>query len=162
MSSMLHLDGGEIMGDADGGPTPPDDLPEMLIQRIDALELPELKSLLSYIERRIKALRTPIETEIKANTEGEIIKIENHGAYALVLKHPPDPDGSGVDTDITSLYHVRHESQPDGTESLHWAYLGDVQNTAETRCKTCGQTFDREVDVCPECGSDDVNTEMKE
>ncbi|MFC6770083.1 anaerobic ribonucleoside-triphosphate reductase [Halorubrum pallidum] len=150
------------MSDADNDPTPPDDLSEMLIQRIDALELPELKSLLSYIERRIESLRTSIEAEIEANTAGEVLEIENHGAYALVRKHPPDPDGSGVNTDITSLYHVRREHQLDGAESLHWAFLGDVHNTTEARCESCGRTFDREIDTCPNCGSDDVATETEE
>lgn len=162
MALMLYSDGGETMSDTNKDPTPPDDLSETLIQRIDALELPELKSLLSYIEQRIEALRTPIEAEIEANAAGEVLEIENHGAYALVRKHPPDPDGSGVNTDITSLYHVRREPQLDGTESLHWAYLGDMHNTAEIRCETCGRTFDHEVDVCPNCGSDDVDSESEE
>lgn len=150
------------MSDANEDPTPPDDLPQKLIQRIDALELPELKSLLSYIERRIESLRTPIEAEIEADAAGEVLKIENHGAYALVRKHPPDPDGPGVNTDITSLYHVRREPRFDGTESLHWAYLGDLHNSAGTRCESCGRTFDRGVDVCPNCGSDDVDTKTEE
>jgi hypothetical protein len=145
------------MGNSNGEPTPPDDLSEALIQRIDALELPELKSLLSYVEQRIDALRTPIEEEIEANAAGEILAIENHGAYALVRKHPPDPDGDGANTEITSLYHVRREPQLDGTESLHWAYLGDVHNNVQTRCETCGRTLDEDVDNCPHCGSDDVD-----
>ncbi|WP_424016308.1 zinc ribbon domain-containing protein (plasmid) [Halorientalis pallida] len=146
------------MSDANDDLTPPDDLSETLIQRIDALELPELKSLLSYIEQRIESLRTPIEAEIEANAAGEVLEIENHGAYALVRKHPPDPDGPGVNADITSLYHVRRESHLDGTESLHWAYLGDVHDTSENRCETCGRTFDHEIDVCPNCGSGDVDS----
>ena len=145
------------MGNTDTEPTPPDDLSEALIQRIDTLELPELKSLLSYVEQRIDALRTPIEEEIEANAAGEILDIENHGAYAIVRKHPPDPDGDGANTEITPLYHVRREPQLDGSESLHWAYLGDVHNSAQTRCETCGQTLDDEVDICPYCGSDDVD-----
>jgi len=157
MTSQLPPDGGKTMGNSNGEPTPPDDLSEALIQRIDALELPELKSLLSYVEQRIDALRTPIEEEIEANAAGEVLDIENHGAYAIVRKHPPDPDDDGVNKEITSLYHVRREPQFDGTESLHWAYLGDVHNNAQTRCETCGRTLDDDVDTCPHCGSDDVD-----
>lgn len=150
------------MSDANGDPTPQDDLPQKLIQRIDALELSELRSLLSYIERRIESLRTPLEAEIEADAAGKVLEIEDHGAYALVRQHPPDPDGPGVNTDITSLYHVRREPQYDGTESLHWAYHGDLDDSAEIRCDSCGRTFDREVDACPNCGSDDVDTETEE
>ncbi|WP_459808271.1 zinc ribbon domain-containing protein [Halopiger thermotolerans] len=121
------------------------------------MELSELKSLRSYIEQRIDAVRPSIEEEIEANAAGEVLEIENHGSYALVRKHPPDPDTDGPNTDVTSLYHVRRKQQFDGAESLHWAYLGDVQNAARTRCETCGRTFDDDVDICPHCGSDDVD-----
>lgn len=142
------------MGNPTREPMPPNDLSEATVQRINALELPELRSLLSYIEQRIDALRTPIEEEIEANATGEILAIENHGAYAIVRKHPPDPDSDGVNTEVTSLYHVRRESQLDGTEPLHWAYLGDVHDTAQTRCESCGRTLDDNVDVCSHCGGD--------
>lgn len=150
------------MNDADEDPMPPEDLSDTLIQRIDALDFPKLKSLLSYIERRIETLPTPLEAEIRADAAGEVLEIENHGAYALVRKHPPDPDGQEVNTAVTSLYHVQREPQLDGTETLHWAYLGDVHNTAETRCETCGRTFDRGVGVCPNCENDDVGSETEE
>lgn len=145
------------MEDSNGDTTSPDDLSKALIQRIDELELPELKSLLSYVEQRIDALRPSIEEEIEANAAGEVLDIENHGGYALVRTHPPDPHADGVNTEITTLYHVRREQQLDGTESLHWAYLGDVYNSAQTRCETCGRTLDDDVDICPHCGSDDVD-----
>lgn len=114
------------MSDANEDPTPPEELSETLIQRVDALELPELKSLHTYIERRIESLRTPFEAEIEADTEGEILKIEDHGGYALVRMHPPNSDDSGVNREKTSLYHVRREHLLDGTDSLNWAYLGDM------------------------------------
>jgi len=145
------------MGDSDSEPTPPNDLSKALVQRVDALELPQLKSLLSYIEQRIETLRTPIEEEIEANAAGEVLDIENHGAYAIVRKHPPDPDSDGANTDIVSLYHVRREPQIDGTESLQWAYLGDVHSSVQTRCDTCGRTFDEDVETCPHRGSDDID-----
>lgn len=142
------------MSDADEGP---DNLPDALIRRIDSLELPELKSVLSYVERRIEALHTPIEEEIEATAAGEVLRIENHGAYALVRKHPPDPDSHGVNTDRVSLYHVRREQQLDGTESLHWAYLGDVHNSEQIRCESCGGPLDKDASVCPHCGSENVH-----
>lgn len=143
------------MGDSEAGPTPPDELSDALIQQIDELELPELKALHTYIEARVDALRPPIDAEIEANTAGEVLKIETHGASAVVRKHPPDPDTSDANTDITSLYHVRREQQVDGTESLHWTYLGDVQTTTPTRCETCGRTLNEDVDVCPHCGQNE-------
>lgn len=151
------------MDDSNKGPVPPNNLSDALIRRIDSLALPELKSVLSYVERRIEALRTPIEEEIEATTAGEVLKIEDHGAYALVRKHPPNPDGSGVNTDRVSLYHVRREQQMDETESLHWAYLGDVHNAEQIRCESCGGILDKEASVCSHCGSENMDyTETEE
>jgi len=90
------------MVNPNGEPTPPDDLLDALIQRLDALELPELRSLLSYTEQRIDASRTPIEEEIEAKAAGEILAIEKHSAYAIVRKHPPDPDG---DSETSTIAH---------------------------------------------------------
>ncbi|MDQ2055553.1 zinc ribbon domain-containing protein [Halobellus sp. H-GB7] len=145
------------MSDPHDEPEVPDTLPEALIQRIDSLELPELKAVLSYVERRIDALRVPIEEEIEATAAGEVLQIENYGVYALVRKHPPNPDGPGVNTDIVSLYHVHRESQPDGAESLHWAYLGDVHNSEQIRCDSCGARLDKNASVCPHCGNKHIS-----
>lgn len=145
------------MSDPHDEPEVLDTLPDELIQRIDSLELPELKAVLSYVEHRIEALRTPIEEEIEAAAAGEVLQIENHGAYALVRKHPPNPDSSGTNTDIVSLYHVRREPQSDGTESLQWAYLGDVHNSEQIRCDFCGGPLDKNASVCPHCGRETVH-----
>ncbi|WP_253805945.1 zinc ribbon domain-containing protein [Haloferax sp. Q22] len=145
------------MGDADNRGVPPNNLSEALVQQLNSLGLPELKSVLSYVEHRIEALRTPIEEEIEATAAGEVLKIENHGAYALVRKHPPKSDGSGVSTDRVSLYHVRREHRMDGTDSLHWAYLGDVHNAEQLRCGSCGGILDKEAAVCPHCGTENQN-----
>ncbi|WP_458190720.1 zinc ribbon domain-containing protein [Haladaptatus sp. NG-WS-4] len=154
---MLLKDGDMSMSDPNDEREAPDTIPEALIQRINSLELSELKAVLSYVERRIDAFRTPIEDEIEATAAGEVLQIENHDAYALVRKHPPDQDGSGACTDIVSLYHVRREPRPDGTESLHWAYLGDVHNSEQIRCDSCGGHLDKNASICPHCGSENVH-----
>lgn len=150
------------MSGENGTPTPPDDLSEELIQQIESLKNSELESLLAYIEGHIESHSTPTVAEIQEDAAGEVLEVETHGEYAHVETHPPDPDGTGVDADIISLYHVRREPELDGTESLHWAFLGDMRDTAGIRCETCGRTFDHEIEVCPYCGSDDIDSETEE
>lgn len=135
-------------------PKPPDRLSDALIERLDNLAIPELKAVISYAQRRIESLRTPLEEEIRATASGEILEVENHGAYALVRKHPPDPDGEGAKRDVISLYHVRRTPHPDGREDLEWRFLGDVTDFEQVRCSSCGGALAADASVCPHCGSE--------
>lgn len=112
------------MGNASEEPMLPNSPSDVLIQQIDALELPELISFLSYVWQPIKSLRTSLEAEIEANAAGEFLEIENHGAYALMGKYLPDTNDPGADPGITSPYLVRREQQFNGRAPLHRAYLG--------------------------------------
>jgi hypothetical protein len=142
-----------VMTDPSEEPPLPEHVPDWLLERLDSLELSELEAVRTSIEDRIEGLRFPIDEEIEASTAGEIIDIENHGSYALVRKHPPASDGSGVNTDVTSVYHVRRERNLDRETSLHWDYLGDVETQSRTRCAACGRTLEESASVCPNCGS---------
>lgn len=139
------------MSDSDTSPS--DRLPDQLLERIDRLGIAELRAVLSYAEARIESLRAPIEEAIEADAAGEIVEVEKHGGYALVRMHPPAPDGSGVNADRVSLYHVRREQRLNGEESLHWAYLGDVNSPERNRCRTCGRPVEGDAAACPHCGS---------
>ena len=138
------------------GESAPERLPDTLTDEVDALEIPELRTLMSYVEQRVESLRTPLAEEIEANAAGELLGIENHGLYALVRMRPPDPDGHATGAEPVSLYHVSRERGIDGEESLHWAYLDDIQRSGRTRCERCGRTLDETVAVCPDCGNEDV------
>ena len=117
------------MSDPDEPPTAPDRLPDGLVERLDSLGLPELEAVLRYVEQRIESTRTPLAEEIMAGASDEIIDIEEHDEYALVWKRIPAAEEAGDDTGAVSLFHVSREKHPDGEESLHWAYLGDVHDT---------------------------------
>lgn len=58
-----------------------------------------------------------IKDWIQEEAIGEVLKITEDISGYLVIQNLPDDSGS-------SLYHVTVESQIDGTQSLHWAYLG--------------------------------------
>ena len=150
------------MGTPDEGPTPPDRLSDDLVERLDALDIPDLEAVLSYVEQRIKSPRAPIEEEIMANTSGEILDVKDYGAYALVRKHLPAPDEPDANTDIVSLYHVSREKHLNGEESLHWSYLGDVRDSDHVKCETCGRILDENVASCPHCGSDEIDRSERE
>ena len=137
-------------------------LPDGLLERIDSLDVPQLRAVLEHVEERLESQRTPLEQEIREAATGEIVGIEDHGAYALVRKHLLAPDEPGVNTDVVSLYHVSRETYPDGTESLHWAYLGDVDDEGAIKCERCGRTFDPELARCPHCSGTDADRGTEE
>jgi len=165
------------MSDPGDDAVPTEGLPESLLEAVDSLTASELEALLSYVEKRIEADWSSLRADVEASAAGEILDVERDGPYALVRAHPPEGRGGGdtdeaavdadgendeveaaaVDTDVVSLYHVRPEHLADGTESLHWAYLGDVYDPGQDRCNTCGRTLDETTEICPHCGSDEVH-----
>lgn len=145
------------MDDPAADPIDPDDLPDAVREQLDTLDIPELRAARAYVEDRIESLRQPIEAEIVENAVGEVVDVEDHGTHAIVRTHPPDPGGSGVDTGLVSLYHVRRERHVNGEEVLHWSFLGDIQDSTGDRCDNCGRRLEGDADVCPFC--DDETTE---
>lgn len=145
------------MGDTSTDPADSDDLPDAVREQIDELDIPALRAVQSYVEERIESLRRPIGAEITDDAVGEVVDVEDHGTHAIVRTHPPDPDGSGVDTDLVSLYQVRRERHVNGEEVLHWSFLGDIQDSAEDRCDNCGRRLDGDADECSFC--DDENAD---
>lgn len=138
-----------------------DVFPDPVREQLDELDIPELRATQSYVEERIESLREPLEAEIVENAAGEVVDIEDHGAYAIVRTHPPNPDGSGVDTSLVSLYHVHRERHVNGEEVLHWSFLGDIQDSAEDRCDNCGRPLegDAECSFCDDGTADPTDTE---
>lgn len=138
----------------DEGPAPPTALPDSVRGEIDEMDVSELRALRTYVEGRIASLRSGIEGEIRAEAAGEVVAVESHGEYALVKQHPSAREGAGANEAVTSLYHVTREPHLDGTDSLHWAYLGDVRTGDARQCESCGRTIGTAHDVCPHCGGD--------
>lgn len=100
-------------------------LPNTLVEKLDALEPPELRAAHKYVEQRLESSHPPLEEQIRDEAEGEVIDIEDMGIYTLVRMRLPPQDDSDADSQPVSLYHVRREKHPDGKEDLHWSFLGD-------------------------------------
>ncbi|WP_247731318.1 zinc ribbon domain-containing protein [Halovivax limisalsi] len=129
----------------------PDCLPADLVKQLRALAVPELRAAREYIDERIEQRRTPIREQILSGAVGDVVGIEDHGAYALVRMRDPTQDGLDGDPQLVSLYHVTREKRPGGKESLHWAFLGDIQSAAIRKCKHCNGYVDENAESCPHC-----------
>lgn len=118
-----HLD----MSNPDDNTPLSEQLPNTLVEKLDALEQPELRTVRKYVEQRLESSHPPLEEQIRDEAEGEVVDIEDQGIYTLVRMRPPAQEESEADSRPISLYHVTQERHPDGEETLHWSFLGDVQ-----------------------------------
>ncbi|WP_408959634.1 hypothetical protein [Natrinema sp. 74] len=107
----------------------PDQLPDSLVKELDTLGSAELRVVHEYVEQRLTESQQPIEEQILEDAEGEVLSIEDRGIYTLVRKRPPSQGDSERETRLVSLYQVTRERHPDGEETLHWSFLGDVHDT---------------------------------
>lgn len=117
------------MTDRDDDPAPENQLPDAVVETLDGLGRSELHAVAEYAQERLDEMRRPIEEDIRAETGDEIASIDDRGGYALVRKYESSPDESDPNAEITSLYLVTHERVMGGDVSLHWSFLGDVDQS---------------------------------
>lgn len=131
------------MSAPDGSPRGPEQLPDQLVEALDALETPGLRAVRAYVDRRLASGQTPPVERVRAEADGEVLDVDDRGVYTLVRKRPES------DRETVSLYRVRLAEPLDGEEALHWSFLGDVR---EPVCGNCGSALEDRSDSCPDCG----------
>lgn len=114
------------MSDSDDESELTEQLPDALVEKLDTLDPRELRAVHNYVEQCLEDSQPSIEEQILEEAEGEVLDIEDQGIYTLVRKRPPNQEGAEKDSQPVSLYHVMKERHPDGEETLHWSFLGDV------------------------------------
>ena len=68
------------------------------------------------------AQQQTIVDRIRNETESEIQRIEPATVGVLVVRQPPDAA-------VPKLFHVTLEPSVDGSDSLHWEFVGSVDGT---------------------------------
>lgn len=128
--------------------------PDGLVEILDDLDEPTLRSVRSYVEQRLDDLRPPLEELIRADADGEIVDIDDSGAYTLVRKYPPAGDEGETASQPLNLYLVKRERHLDGEATFHWSYLGEVNAHSRAECRRCGSLFPSSDAECPHCGEE--------
>ena len=111
------------MNPSEEEPTVPRTLPDELVESVDGLDAPVLRELSAYVERRLAVMSEPLPEMIREEASGEILDIEDRGAYTLVRKRSP----TGEDPRPISVYHVSRQIPTDDV-TLHWSFIGDVHD----------------------------------
>lgn len=133
-------------------PTERQGLPDTLIEVLDDLDAPTLRRVRTYVEQRLDDLQPSLEAQIRSEANGEVVDIQDCGAYTLVRKYPPAQDNPEKATGPLTLYRVKPETQPNEQTSLHWSYLGDITEQSGIECSNCGNVVNTHEIACPNCG----------
>ena len=105
-------------------PDPPATISEELIEEIDALTAPELRSVIKYARSRVDYLEAPISEFIEPDDDEEILRVENHDLYTTVVKGERCEEGCEDCPHDPHVYVVTIEHDIDGERHLHWEDLG--------------------------------------
>lgn len=107
-------------------PEPPSNVPDELIEEIDALTAPELRSFLKYVRSRLEYLEAPIADFIEPGEDEEIVRIDEYDLYTVVVKGERCEEGCADCPHDPHVYVVTIEPDIDGERHLHWEDLGSV------------------------------------
>lgn len=102
-------------------PDPPDAVPDEITAALEDVSDRQLRTIIHYAQQRLR--EHPSLTESIESREGEeLVRIEDHGQYTLVVVERPDGEAGGP-----FAYRVRWEPhiEYDGGR-YRWHYLGKV------------------------------------
>ena len=106
-------------------PAPPSELPEGVADVVESLSATQLRKLVEYAQTRLRFMEGPISDFIETGEDGEIVRMEDYGHYAVVVKRQKD-EADSDSAEPPHLYVVTIEAEPEGGHYLHWADLGTV------------------------------------
>lgn len=122
----------------EGEPTETSDLslPASLVAELDDLDRRQLREVVRYVRRRLRASRTSVSDRIQPAPGEEIVAVEERAMYTEVIKREPCGENCPDCPHGPYLYHVYEEHRPDRSDSLHWVFLGRVFED-DNREKSC-------------------------
>lgn len=118
-------------------PTESDVLSDELLDTLDSLKRPTLRALDRYVTQELETLRPTTADQIETEADGKIVDIEDCGTYTLVRKQPPTEDDSADGSRPVQVYHVIQAKQPNGTDTLHWSFIGDMRGARWGERRRC-------------------------
>jgi hypothetical protein len=102
---------------------PPDDIPTDVAAALEGSSDGELRAVIHYAQRLLQG-RPPLTDEIEARAGEDLVRVEDHGAYTIVVVERPDETG---DARGPFAYRVDWAPDIDGGEGKYrWHYLGKV------------------------------------
>lgn len=101
---------------------PPEDLPEEIIQALEASSDRQLREIIHYAQRLLRE-HPPLTDAIESREGEELVRINDHGAYTTVVVERPEETGEARGPFV---YRVQWEPDIDDGGKYRWHYLGRV------------------------------------
>jgi len=106
---------------------PPDDIPAEVTAVLRDSNDSQLRDIIEYAQQLLRA-RPPLTDTIEPRAGEEVVRMEDHGAYTLVVVEHPAETG---DARGPFAYMVRWEPGADTENGKYrWHYLGKVYDDA--------------------------------
>jgi hypothetical protein len=111
----------------DHTPDPPEVLPTGLVQELQNLSDHELREVISYSGDLIEYHDEELISEIDADDEEEIVRVEERDGYTEVVKRVPCGENCEECPHGPYLYHVRPIPEQEGDDHLQWQFIGRIE-----------------------------------
>jgi len=104
---------------------PPDDVPEAVTTALEGSSAYQLREIIHFAQQLLRD-HPPLTDAIESREGEELVRMEDYGAYTIVVVEHPDETGEARGP---FAYRVRWESDlDDGEGRYRWHYLGKVHS----------------------------------
>lgn len=106
---------------------PPDSIPDEVVDSLEGCSDSQLRGIIHYAQQLLRE-HPPLTDEIESRAGENLLRMEDHGDYTLVVVEHPDETGEARGP---FAYRVRWDPDLDGGEGKYrWHYLGRVYGDA--------------------------------
>lgn len=108
---------------------PPADVPEEIVDALEASSDAQLREIVHYAQQLLQE-HPPLTDAIEAREGEDLVRMEDHGDYTIVVVERPDATGAARGP---FAYRVKWEPDIDGEKEgkYRWHYLGTVNVESE-------------------------------
>ncbi len=104
------------------------DVPEAVVTALETSSDDQLREIIHYAQRQLRD-RPALTDAIEAREGEELVRVEDHGGYSVVVMERPDETGEARGP---FAYRVKWEpGLDDETGQYRWHYLGRVHGADE-------------------------------
>lgn len=109
--------------DGEGSGTERSELHDGLVELLSDLDEEQLREVSAYVRNLLHHDHSSVR-ELLDEDDEHIVSVEDKDGYTEVVKTQDCSDGCEDCPHGPFVYHVTREVRPDGSEHLHWSFIG--------------------------------------